>query len=300
VEPSDFCNVGFTDMENSIRLEENPQLNPGVLIAGFEGWGNALDVSNGMAVYLIRKLKARRFASVNPDAFYRFDEARPEVVIEDGRLKTLTTVEGVFFAAKNDFGENDLVILKAREPHMGWFGFVKGLYALCQDLGIHTVVTLGSMFDAVLHTDRTVSGITTRDADRDRLKALKVSPIHYSGPSAIHSLIHTEAPKHAVNSVSLWCHCPYYLQNTVHTGLIAHLGRILAEFVGFQLDTGELEVDWERLSKNIQKLIDENPKLQHLIDTLRKEKVKGSWENVKAQLKSGDNVINLSDFFDKR
>ncbi len=288
------------DMEKDIRIEQRPELSLPVLIAGFEGWGNALDVANGLIAYLIRKLNARRFASMEPDAFYRFDELRPTVVITEGQLKTLAAPGGVFYAAENNFGNNDLVILKAQEPHLGWFRFVGALLDLCENLGIHCVITLGSMFDTVLHTDRTVSGIATEEEDFQKLKEMKVLPINYSGPSAIHSLIHAEAAKRSLKGISLWSHCPYYLQNAVHFGAMSHLGRLLSDFIGLELDTEELEVAWERLSENIQKLIDENPKLQQLIDTLRREKVRGSWQNVKANLKNGDNVINLSDFFENR
>ena len=63
-----------------IQVTERPELHAPLLIAGFDGWGNALDVSKGMAAYLIRKLDARPFARINPDIFYRYDKNRPEVI----------------------------------------------------------------------------------------------------------------------------------------------------------------------------------------------------------------------------
>jgi proteasome assembly chaperone (PAC2) family protein len=52
-----------------IQFKELPQLKKPVLIAGFDGWGNALKISSGMAAYLIRKLNAKQFAKLNPVAW---------------------------------------------------------------------------------------------------------------------------------------------------------------------------------------------------------------------------------------
>lgn len=56
-----------------IHVTQWPDLKALLLIAGFDGRGNALDVSRGMTVFLIRKLKAQPFARINPDIFYLYD-----------------------------------------------------------------------------------------------------------------------------------------------------------------------------------------------------------------------------------
>jgi hypothetical protein len=68
----------------SIEVEYYPQLDNPLAIAGFEGWGNALDISRGMVDYMIQKLHAKAFATIRSDPFYRFDESRPIAEIEDG------------------------------------------------------------------------------------------------------------------------------------------------------------------------------------------------------------------------
>ena len=71
----------------AIEIAYMPEMDDPVLIAGFEGWGNALDLSRGMVDYLIEKLDAKAFGRIVPDPFYRFDENRPSVEIEEGLLK---------------------------------------------------------------------------------------------------------------------------------------------------------------------------------------------------------------------
>jgi hypothetical protein len=107
-----------------------------------------------MAAYLIRTFKAQRFAELDPDVFFRYDEKRPVVHIEEGIFKNLSSPGGTFYAAQTAPDGRDLVILKADEPNLRWFGFVDELLKLCSRLHIETIITLGSMYDHVLHTDR--------------------------------------------------------------------------------------------------------------------------------------------------
>ena len=144
-----------------IQIKWLPELKHGVLIAGFDGWGNALDVSKGMVSFLIRKLKAEFFATINCDLFYRFDETRPFVRIEQGLLKSVHPPSASFHVVRSDLHESDLVILKATEPHLQWYRFVDELCSFCEKLNIKKIITLGSMYDNVLHSDKIISGIAS-------------------------------------------------------------------------------------------------------------------------------------------
>jgi proteasome assembly chaperone (PAC2) family protein len=275
-----------------IQVEHLPPLQDPIFIAGFEGWGNALDISRGMADYLIQKLGGRSFAKIAPDLFYRFDEHRPVVDIEEGFLKSITPPEGLLYAADRAVAGRDLIILKAPEPDLCWMTFARVIVDFCQEMGVKTMISLGSMYDNVLHTDNVVSAVASSEELLSQLKKEKVISINYKGPSAIHSTLLDEARRRGVPCVSLWCHCPFYLQGTTHFGLLSHLGSLLSSWGGFMLDTQELDRTWKDLTKQIQGIIDKNPELQAMIDDLRKSKIKGSWD----EAKKGDKVIHLEDF----
>jgi proteasome assembly chaperone (PAC2) family protein len=279
--------------EESIKLDYVPDLEEPLFIAGFDGWGNALDISRGMVDYLIRKLEATPFGKINPDHFYRFDENRPLAEIEDGRLKSLEPPGGIFYTAVREHIGRDIIILKASEPNLQWFRFTDTLLSLCRMTGVKTIISLGSMYDNVLHTDKIISGLASSEEILVRLKEKNVVPISYKGPSAIHSTINLEAQKMGFEYLSLWCHCPYYLQGTTHFGLLAHLGDFLSDWCGFSLDTGELSITWRELSKQIQAIIDKNPELQGMIQDLRKTKFRGEvWD----MGKRSDKIIKIEDF----
>ena len=286
--------------DSGIHIKELPHLKKPALVAGFDGWGNALNISNGMVAYLTQRLEAKKFADLDPDIFYRYDDQRPVVDITEGNLNAMTPPGGSFYAVENKADQSDLIILKANEPNLKWFKFVGELYSMCRELGVETVITLGSMYDNVLHTDRIISGLASTKDTLSELKERRINPISYQGPAAIHSIIQSEGARKGFKCISLWSHCPYYLQGTTHFGLLAYLGETLAAMLNFQLDTLDLKANWEKLEKQINALIKGNSELKALVENLRKEKVKGSAASLKSALKSDEKIINLQEFFDPK
>ncbi|MBW1997491.1 MAG: PAC2 family protein [Deltaproteobacteria bacterium] len=280
----------------AFEIEFMPDVRSPILIAGFDGWGNALDISRGMVDYLAKKLDARPFARINPDLFYRFDENRPLVDIREGSLLSISPPGGSLLACSRDVAGRDIILLKASEPNLQWYRFVDALLSLCSQMGAKTIVSLGSMYDNVLHTDMVVSALVTDERLLARLKQKKVLTVNYKGPSAIHSTILHEAKKRGIECLSLWCHCPYYMQGTTHFGLLSHLGSLLAEIVGFNFDRSELDATWKNLNRQIQDIIDKNPELQRMINDLRRAKLKGSW----GEARKHNKVIHLEDFMKPR
>ncbi|MCP4686700.1 MAG: hypothetical protein GY859_01545, partial [Desulfobacterales bacterium] len=74
----------------------------------------------------------------------------------------------------------------------------------------------------------------------------------------------------------------------------------LSAIAGFRIDLDEIERRWEKLHKQIRDLMEESPEARSMVDQIRKERMEGSWENMRASLKKGEKVINLKDFLDSR
>lgn len=282
--------------EMPLDIEYIPELKNPVFIAGFEGWGNALDISRGMIDYIIRKLEAKPFGEINPDLFYRFDENRPVVEIENGILKKIRPPGGTLYIREIPQGEQDLVLLKATEPNLRWFQFTRAILSLCSRIGVKTIISLGSMYDNVLHTDSVFSAVASGQDLLMKISRNKIRLIDYKGPGAIHSTLQDEAKKMGFECANIWCHCPYYLQGTTHFGLLSHLGSMLSSLLGFSLDITELKIAWDDLSKQIQGVVDKNPELQGVIEDLKKAKLKDSWD----LNRKDEKVIHLKDFLENR
>lgn len=282
--------------DEAILIKKRPKLSNSIVIAGFEGWGNALNISNATLSYLIRKLGAKTFARINPDHFYRYDESRPVVNIEDGILMSISPPGVSFYALDGDSEPNNIILLKGDEPNLKWFYFAEELFSFFEKLHVTMFISLGSMYDNVLHTDRIVSGFASNKGLSSLLKDKNVLEVNYNGPSSIHSVLHSEGRKRGIECISLWCHCPYYLQGTTHFGLLSHIGSLLSSIGNFKLETDELDKKWLELNQQIQAVIDNNPELQQMIDELRKAKVRGSWEKMEESIRKNGKVIPISDF----
>jgi len=282
----------------TFRLETLPALKAPMFIIGFRGWGNALEVSAGTTTYLVDTLQAVSFGQIHPDICYRYDESRPVVKIESGIIKSITPPGGSFFAIQTHAGENDLVVLIADEPSLNWYRFSRELVDLADRLKSPGVITLGSMFDNVLHTDRVISAVTTGSDFEGWVRRHRVIPINYHGPSAIHTIILESCRKHAVAGASLWGHCPAYLQGITHQGMMLQLVRLLADMASFSVKTDALEAGWKALETQIQTLMTDNPKLQEIMDQVRKKKREGAMQDLGQNGNASGKVINLKDFLD--
>ena len=282
----------------TIQLREMPALSSPTMIIGLRGWGNALDVSADMAAYLVDQNNGQSIGRIHSDACYRYDENRPLTKIETGEIKAIHGPGGHLYAVHSNRDDEDLLILVADEPSLNWHRFSNELVDLALNLGARAVFTLGSMFDHVLHTDRIISAATTGIDFSRVFKRYGVVSINYHGPTAIHTLILDGCRKRGIAGASLWCHCPAYLQGITHHGLMIQLGRILGEMIPFSIRTDELQTRWEALEIQIQQLISENPKLEGIIEEIRKKKREGAWEGIKQNGSDQGNVINLEDFRD--
>ncbi|MCJ7772498.1 MAG: PAC2 family protein, partial [Desulfobacterales bacterium] len=179
-----------------------------------------------------------------------------------------------------------------------WFRFADELFSLCKDLGIETIITIGSMYDNVLHNERIISGVASSEHLISILKKKKIFPIHYQGPGSFHSILQSEGKKRGLNCVSLWCHCPFYLEGITHFGLLSTLAEMISYLGEFKLDTDDLEKSWEKLSSRIQKLIENNTKVQDIIKELQNAKASGLRDTIKRSINKDEKVINIKDFLD--
>lgn len=276
-----------------IELDYVPKMENALFIACFEGWGNALEVSRGMANFLINKLNAESFGKVDPDRFFLFKERRPNVEVIDGILTRLEPPGCELYAVKKEQAGRDIIILKGAEPDLGWFRFTNSILSLCREVNVKTVVSCAGLLDNILHTDKIISVVASNQELLDSLQERKASLINYQGQSSIHSTLHSEAKRHGFDCVGLYCHCPYYLQGVTHFGLLSFLGDFLSEWAGFELDTDELQIAWKEVNKQIQEAIGNNPELKDIINDLRKSRAQGG-DDVG---KKGDKVIKLEDYF---
>lgn len=279
------------------RLLDEPPLKAPLCLVAFDGWGDALNVATALVDYLMRVTSAAPLAELDPDPFYNFEQLRPSVRIRQGRLEAYVPPEAKFYyAASPTTGKPDLIFFRGEEPSQHWRKFVGLFLDVCSRFGEVTLFSVGGLYDRVLHTEALFSAIYSTGALMAKLPG-RVQPASYSGPGAIHTLLHAEALRRGLPALSLWAHCPQYIQNTTHFGLVAELVKMVAAFTGFNLDPNPLVTRWEKIEQQIDALANESEEVRDVIDGLRQERLQGAPSADEASAASTDTkIIRLEDF----
>jgi proteasome assembly chaperone (PAC2) family protein len=254
---------------DALKIQELPSLRGPILIAAFAGWPDAAEVASGTARFLSRKLRARRFAEIDPEEFYVFTESRPNTVILAPGQRALEWPANEFFAWRNPKGERDIVILQGREPNLNWREYVDIILDLAGRLGVSQVIALGGTYDAVSHRGKvSLSGHATSDDLRDALGEFGITASAYEGPSSVQSALLEACREKEILAASLWGHAPHYVRAAPNPKVSHAMLRVLRTLLGVELDLTELEVAGEALEAKVDAAMQENPELRDYVEQL--------------------------------
>ncbi|MCC7371172.1 MAG: PAC2 family protein [Chloroflexi bacterium] len=255
---------------DALKIQELPTLRRPILIASFAGWPDAAEVASGSARYLARKLRARRFAEIDPEEFYVFTETRPNTIILAPGQRALEWPSNEFFAWNNPDGEHDLVILQGREPNLNWREYVDLVLDLAKRLDVSQVIALGGTYDAVSHRGQvSLSGHATSDELRERLAGeFNISPSGYEGPSSVQSALLDGCREKGILAASLWGHAPHYVRAAPNPKVTHAMLKVLRTLLEIELDINELHAQGEQLEEKVDAAMLENPELRDYIDQL--------------------------------
>src|SRR5919199_4660146 len=128
-------------MADELRMGARPQLERPVLVAAFRGWNDGGHGASLAAGYLARVWGARRFAQIDPEGFFDFQATRPQVSLIDGVSRRIDWPETVFYHARPEGSDRDVVLLLGVEPNYRWRTFSDLVSALATELGAELVVT---------------------------------------------------------------------------------------------------------------------------------------------------------------
>jgi len=214
-----------------------PDLRDPLLVAAFEGWNDAGDAASGAADWLIRRSRARRFASIDPEEHIDYQSHRPLVELVEGVTRSITWPANAYFAAS--FPERDMVVLRGVEPNVRWKSFCRTVLTVAAETGCSTVVTLGALLGDVPHTRAVrVTGAATDPAMVGQLGLVRS---RYEGPTGIVGVLHDACQSGGVPSASLWAPVPHYVATPPNPPGTRALLERLAALTAISLDLGDLE-----------------------------------------------------------
>ncbi len=255
-------------MADELRIDHRPELERPVLVAAFRGWNDGAQAASLAAGYLAKTWGAERFAEVDPENFFDFQAARPHVSLEEGLTRRIDWPETVFYHARPDGLDRDLVLLLGIEPNLRWRTFTDLVVGLAEELGIEMLITLGALLADVPHTRS--APVTGSATDKELVERLGLSASRYEGPTGIVGVLHDVCGKRGIASASLWAAVPHYVSLTPSPRGALALCERLGSVLGIEIEAGELEEAAANYEEQVSEAVASDEETAAYVDELER------------------------------
>jgi proteasome assembly chaperone (PAC2) family protein len=242
-----------------LTIEEIPTLTDPVLIVAFAGWNDAGNAATHAAQFLVRQLRTRRFASIDPEEFYNFSELRPQVRLRDGLYREVIWPANDFFYSSAAPLSHGLIIGVGIEPHLKWKTYSAAILDLAKQCGVKMVVTLGALLADVAYSRPVrVAGFASDPALAARLE---LTSSRYEGPTGIVGVFNDACRRSGIASASFWANVPHYISAAPNPKAAFALVKRVETFLHFTLDTAELQDQAVDFDTKVAQAVSENPQM---------------------------------------
>jgi proteasome assembly chaperone (PAC2) family protein len=251
---------------SALTIEELPTLTTPALVVAFAGWNDAGGAATHAAQFLVNRMQARRFASLDPEEFYNFSELRPQVRLRDGLYREVIWPANEFYYSRAAIPHRSLVFGIGIEPHLRWKTYASAILDLARQCGVNLVITLGALLADVAYSRPVrVAGFSSDPA----LSAqLQLTPSRYEGPTGMVGVLNDACRRAGVASLSFWANVPHYISASPNPkAALALVGR-LASFLNFTIDTTELRAAAADFDAKIARAVAENPEMASYVRQL--------------------------------
>jgi proteasome assembly chaperone (PAC2) family protein len=251
-----------------LTFHARPALRRPIIVLAFAGWSDAGQSATTAVHFLAEQFGAAQLARIEPEEFFDFTVARPQVRLVEGMHRSIewTTVE--LHAAAVPATPHDYIFGWGPEPHLKWKTFCATILTLAQQTGAELIVTLGGYLAEVLYS-RPVP-VTGFASDTQRLRRIDVGGTRYEGPTGIVGVL-GDACRHAgMDYVSLWAALPHYIAALPNPrGSLALLLR-LTEMLELPVDLAPLKDAAANFEQQVNDAIAKDPQLAAYVRELKK------------------------------
>ncbi|MCZ7529979.1 MAG: PAC2 family protein [Acidimicrobiia bacterium] len=235
---------------SSVRWERTPELSDPVMVAAFGGWNDAADAASDAVAWLGRCFGASTFAELDPEGFYDFQAARPQVMLRHGVMKGLTWPTTSFAAATAEASGRDLVLVTGPEPNMAWKDFCDTILDVASQVGASMLVTLGALLAEAPHTRPVrITGVASEPGLAARVH---LHPSHYEGPTGVTGVLHHRATEADLVAASLWAPVPHYVAAPPNPRCTLALLEAFGAATDLPLDTENLHEEAEGWQRRVE------------------------------------------------
>ena len=255
-------------MADELRIDHRPELEHPVLVAAFRGWNDGAQAASLAAGYLAKTWGAERFAEIDPENFFDFQATRPHVSLEEGLTRRIDWPETVFYHARPEGLDRDVVLLLGIEPNLRWRTFTELVVGLAHDLGTELLITLGALLADVPHTRS--APVTGSATDEELVERLGLSASRYEGPTGIVGVIHDACGRSGIPSASLWAAVPHYVSLTPSPRGALALCERLGAVLGIEIEADELEEAARNYEEQVSEAVASDEETAAYVDELER------------------------------
>ena len=242
------------------------------MVAAFAGWPDAAESATRAVRYLVRKLRARRFAEIDPEDLYDFTLTRPHTLLDAQGRRFVGWPGNDFYYHPGEDSDNGLILLLGTEPNLRWRAYTDLVLRVIERCEVQSVVTLGALLDAVPHTrDPQVSGIASGDDFTHRLEAAGVPMPTYQGPTGIPTVLLDACAQHGVQVCGLWGHSPHYFTDSPNPKLSHGLLLKLGALTGIEVDLERLKTAGEAYEAKVTQAVAQQSHLVEYVARLEQD-----------------------------
>jgi proteasome assembly chaperone (PAC2) family protein len=260
-------------MNDLVELWEKPVADEIHMIVGWHQWADAGAVSSGLPQYLIEQTGARKIGEIKPDGFYLFQIPgthhflRPEIKLDEGYRKELTTRKNEFFYSGDD--KKGLAIFLGEEPHLNVERYAEAFLYAVEELGVRRVAAVGGVYGAMPYDkDREISCVYSLPGMKDELAEYAVKFSNYEGGATIGTYFVDSAEQSGIEFLVFYAFVPAYDLSELSTHLQGmriendfkawyDLTRRLNHMFDLRIDLSDLRRRSDELTSSMDYKIDE-------------------------------------------
>lgn len=272
-----------------LKVDAQPGLKSPIAVCAFSGWNDAASAATNAARFIVRRLGARKFATIESEPFYDFKEQRPSVRITARGDREVSWPTNDFFYARNPTGPHDIVVFIGTEPALKWRTYTSAHAELFREVGADLVVSLGALLADVPHSRPT--RVTGSAMDPKVSGRLDLQPSRYEGPTGIVGVLHDSLRVSDLAGASLWANVPHYITTSQNPPATAALLRRLQAIVGMEWDLSELDSAGERFIDEVNTALSGNPEVQDYVGQLERAMDSGADAEPHSELPRGEDLV---------
>lgn len=289
-----LCRLCYPRPVDHVTILRQPDLHAPVAVIAFAGWNDASSAATNAARFVLRRLGARKFATIDPEPFFDFREVRPDVRIDLRGTRQVVWPANELYYARNPLGPHDVVIAVGVEPNLRWRTFTEIYTALFRDLGVTMAVSLGALLADVPHS-RPVR-VNGAAADPETAARLNLITSRYEGPTGIIGVLQDALRRAGFPAASLWANVPHYVSTSQNPPATLALLERLEPLLGLTFDYTELRAAGERFVAEVDTAVGANSEVASYVARLEEAVDAGESPDEPQLPAPADLVLDIEEF----